>query len=193
MFFITKTIHMSWRQLLLTAGTAQTVSRAQSALGKKTIYKLGKGGFDPSRAMTTQCDCSGFIAWAIGIPRELPPGSGKWLSTDQYWAGGKGVKTGLFQQVLLKDALPGDLLVYPDANGKQGHIGLVTKVDNGMPVEVIHCSSGNYRNWGDAIRATGTTLFLGNNHPTRVMRINYELLRTYAFVVPPAKHANRPA
>ncbi len=105
-----------------TCGTQQTMKRAKSALKHKTVYKLGKGGFDPSKPMTTQCDCSGFIAWAIGIPRELPPKSNKWLSTDQYWAGGKPVKSGLFTQKDLEEGAVGDLLVYPDSGGHQGHI-----------------------------------------------------------------------
>jgi hypothetical protein len=168
---------MEWRNLLSTCGTQQTLTRAHNALGLKTVYKLGKGGFDPTKPMTPQCDCSGFIAWAIGIPRELPPGSGKWLSTDEYWAGGRPVKTGLFTQIQLSNALVGDLLVYPDSGGNQGHISIINQVDNNMPSFIIHCSHGNYRNFGDAIRITTPAVFLSGNHITSVMRINYEMLR----------------
>ncbi|GAA3978260.1 hypothetical protein [Mucilaginibacter dorajii] len=94
---------MPWKATLVTASTQQTLSRAHSALAKKTVYKLGQGGFDPSKPITKECDCSGFIVWAIGIPRELPPGSGHWLSTDEYWAGGKPVKDGLFKEIALAD------------------------------------------------------------------------------------------
>lgn len=107
----------TWKDLLQTASTAQTLARAHRALGLGTIYKLGKGGFNPAKPMTPSCDCSGFVAWAIGIPRELPPGSDKWLDTDAYYAGGKPVKTGLFGQVAIIDAEPGDLLVYPITAG----------------------------------------------------------------------------
>jgi len=147
-------------------------------LNLKTVYKLGKGGFDPTKAFTPQCDCSGFIAWAIGIPRELPPKSGKWLSTDQYWAGGKPVKSNLFTQKTLSEAAVGDLLVYPDSGGGQGHIALINQMDVNMPSFIIHCSSGNYKNFNDAVRITGPNVFLAGNHNTRVMRINYDVLRS---------------
>ena len=169
---------MAWRDLIATCGTQQTMNRAHSGLGFKTIYKLGKGGIDPTKSLTPQCDCSGFIAWAIGIPRELPPGSNKWLSTDEYWAGGKPTKPGLLTQIELSHALIGDILVYPDSGGNQGHIALINQVDNNSPSYIIHCSSGNYNHYGDAVRITEPSVFLSGNHITRVMRINYEILRS---------------
>ena len=108
---------MAWYDLIDTCGTPQTISRAHSALAHGTIYKLGKGGMDPTKPLTTECDCSGFIAWSMGIPRELPPGSNKWLSTDEYWNSGKPVKAGLFSQVPIHEMNAGDLLVYPDNSG----------------------------------------------------------------------------
>src|SRR5689334_8966855 len=112
---------MAWYDLIKTCGITQTMNRAHSALGHGTFYKLGKGGMDPTKPLTLQCDCSGFMAWAIGIPRELPPGSNHWLSTDEYWAGGKPVKAGLFSQISIRETRVGDLLVYPDDGGNQGH------------------------------------------------------------------------
>ncbi len=170
---------MAWSDLIATCGTQQTMKRAKSALKHKTVYKLGKGGFDPSKPMTTQCDCSGFIAWAIGIPRELPPKSNKWLSTDQYWAGGKPVKAGLFKQKDLSEAAVGDLLVYPDSGGHQGHISVISAIKNNKPSLIIHCSSGNFKNFGDAIRETDPAIFLAGNHKTRLMSINYELFKGF--------------
>lgn len=168
---------MAWSDLIPTVGTPQTMQRAKSALKRKTVYKLGKGGFDPTKPMTIQCDCSGFIAWAIGIPRELPPKSNKWLSTDQYWAGGKPVKAGLFTQKDLSAAAVGDLLVYPDSGGRQGHISVVSAVKNKKPSHIIHCSSGNFKNFGDAIRETDPSIFLAGNHKTKLMGINYDVLK----------------
>lgn len=168
---------MAWKDLLQTVSSDQTLQRANSALGLNTIYKLGKGGFDPTKPMTPSCDCSGFVAWAIGIPRELPPGSDKWLSTDSYWSGGTPVKDGLFTQINLQEAAPGDLLVYPDSGQHQGHIGIITQVDHNLPTYVIHCSLGNYNNYHDAIRITGPGVFLASNHPTRAVRINYDALK----------------
>jgi len=129
---------------------------------------------DPTKPLTTECDCSGFIAWSMGIPRELPPGSNKWLSTDEYWNSGKPVKAGLFSQIPIHEMNAGDLLVYPDNSGMQGHIGLVVQLNNTL---VIHCSSGNFKNFGDAIRISSPAVFLFGNHNTRAMRINYEVLR----------------
>ena len=169
----------TWKDTLQTASTAQTLQRAQSALGLKTVYKLGKGGFDPAKPMTVSCDCSGFVAWAIGIPRELPPKSDKWLDTDAYYAGGKPVKAGLFHEISVVDAEPGDLLVYPDKGTKQGHIGIVTQVDLSAPTYVIHCSFGNYNNYKDAIRITGPGVFLAGNAKTRAMRIDYDALKKF--------------
>lgn len=169
----------SWKDLLQTASTAQTLQRAHSALNLKTVYKLGKGGFDPTKPMMASCDCSGFVAWAIGIPRELPPASNKWLSTDTYWVGGKPVKANLCVRIELKDAAAGDLLVYPDSGGKQGHIGIITQAEGGIPTYVVHCSKGNYTNYGDAIRITGPGVFLAGNQPTRAMRIDYDALKTF--------------
>lgn len=169
----------SWKDVLQIANTAQTLQRAQSLVGRGTVYKLGKGGFDPAKPMTARCDCSGFVAWAIGVPRELPPASDKWLSTDAFWAGGKPVKANLFAKIDLGDSAPGDLLVYPDSGGHQGHIGIITQVDMGAPTYVVHCSKGNYTHYGDAIRTTGPGVFLAGNHPTRVMRIDYDALKTF--------------
>ncbi len=40
-----------------------------------------------------------------------------------------------------------------------GHVGIVTNVGNGKVRKVIHCSSGNFRKYGDAIRETPPTVF----------------------------------
>jgi hypothetical protein len=168
---------MTWYSLINSCGTPQTMSRAQSAIGHRTVYKLGKGGFDPTKPLTSQCDCSGFIAWAIGIPRELPPGSNKWLSTDEYWRGGKPVKAGLFSQIPIKESRSGDLLVYPDSGGNQGHVALITQNDFQRPLLIIHCSKGNFSIFGDAICEGNPAVFLFGNHDTRAMRINYDMLR----------------
>ena len=168
-----------WKDLLRTAGKDQTLQRANSALGRNIVYKLGKGGFDPTKPITPTCDCSGYIAWAIGIPRELPPGSQKWLSTDSYWNGGKSVKPNLFLRVGFNETAPGDLLVYPDSGSHQGHIGIITQVDHNIPTYVIHCSLGNSNVYHDAVRITGPGVFLAGNHPTHAMRIDYDALKTF--------------
>ena len=175
-----KSTHMIWKDLLSTAGNSQTLSRALSVPGHKTIYQLGAGGADPTQPMTAACDCSGFVCWAIGVPRELPPGSDHWLNTDVIWAGGGPVKAGLFTPITVAQALPGDLLVYPQSQpDDHGHVGIVVQVDPQMPSLVIHCSHGNYVNYGDAVRITDPAVFLSTNHPTRVMRIDYAAFQTF--------------
>jgi hypothetical protein len=165
---------MKWFDLIETCGTSQTINRALSALERRTIYKLGRGGIDPTKPLTSECDCSGFIAWAIGIPRELPPGSHNWLSTDEYWAEGRPVMAGMFSQIHIAEVRVGDLLVYPDNGNEQGHIGLVIQVHS---LQMIHCSSGNFNHFGNAICTTSPAIFLSGNHNTRAMRINYDALK----------------
>lgn len=178
----------SWKDLLATANTKQTLKRARSALGKKTVYALGRGGINPLKPLTKECDCSGFVAWAIGIPRELPPGSDHWLQTTTYWQGDKGH----FDPVAKDETLSGDLYVYPDLDGKQGHIGIITSTKNGAPEKILHCSSGNYRRTGDAIQETSPAVFAA--HPkARIMRIDYSALRgSFGLAEPDPESAEEP-
>ncbi|HEU4455412.1 MAG TPA: peptidoglycan-binding protein [Longimicrobium sp.] len=169
---------MAWHDLIPKASGDFTMQRAKGALGRKTVYKLGLGGMDPNAPLTRSCDCSGFVAWSIGIPRQLPPGKGGWLDTDAYWAGGKGVRPGLFTEVARSDAKPGDVYVYPDANGKQGHIGIITEVGPSGPTKIVHCSSGNWKRHGDAVRETDCGLF-DRHQGARVMRIDYTALKAF--------------
>jgi hypothetical protein len=60
----------------------------------------------------------------MGVPRELPPSSDRWLNTDCMWGG------------------------------------------------------GDPAHFGDAIRLTDPSVFLSTNHPTRCVRIVYEVLQT---------------
>lgn len=179
----------TWKDLLPDASNDRTLERARGVIGKGVKYKLGKGGFDPVKEMTGASDCSGFVAWAIGIPRELPPGSGRWLSTDQYWSGGSPVADGLFDPVTPGEARTGDLYVYPDHAGRQGHIGVITGVRNGRPDRVVHCSMGNFRRSADAVEETDTGVF-DRNERARVLRVDYEALREL-FGVPPAERRPR--
>jgi peptidoglycan hydrolase-like protein with peptidoglycan-binding domain len=165
-----------WKEELAIASRERTLSRAQRVRGKGVRYKLGKGGFDPSKALSAECDCSGFVAWAIGIPRELPPGSARWLQTDSYWQGGGRAGEGLFDRVEEGASEPGDVIVYPDREGKQGHMGIVSAVSTGRVIRVIHCSSGNDRSFGDAIQETGPEVFR-RVAKTRIVRVDYPALR----------------
>lgn len=173
----------NWKDLLRTANIAQSLQRAHTGLEETTTYVLGQGGFDPTKMLTKKCDCSGFIAWAIGIPREFPPGSNRWLDTDAYWNGGgaaaKAAGFPLLQNVAAADAEPGDLIVYPDQGGKQGHIGIISGTDNQGELKVIHCSKGNFRKFGDATRETDSAVWK-IQAKTRFMRIDFDAMRRYA-------------
>ncbi|HEY4148778.1 MAG TPA: hypothetical protein VGM41_07610 [Chitinophagaceae bacterium] len=171
---------MNWKQLIPTCSADQTIARAKSALAGQTIYQLGAGDIDPSLPLTKTCDCSGFVCWSIGIPREFPPGSNQWIDTDCIWSGGAPVKPGLFTEIKMGNALPGDLLVYPhNGQGQHGHVGIILLCPAGKPLTVIHCSLGNYEQRNNAVRVTGPAVFLSGNHPTRIMRIDYALLKSF--------------
>src|SRR5436853_1328477 len=174
----------AWKQTLALASTARTLERARASIGHDTQYKLGKGGFDSAAPLTSQCDCSGFVAWCIGVPRELPPRSNKWLQTDTFWAGGPPVGEKLFTSVPVSEAAPGDLIVYPDSGGSQGHIGIITAVSGGAVTHVIHCSTSNWKNEGDAIQETASTPWSNPAKKTRWMRVEYDELRRQFGVQP---------
>lgn len=163
-----------WRGMLAGAENERTLNRARSCLNRKIKYVLGSGGFDPTTSMGSKCDCSGYVAWAIGVPRELPPTSGKWLQTTTYWRGGGEVGEGLFDRVAGTPE-PGDIFVYPDGPG-EGHMGIITRVASGKPTRVVHCSNGNFKRFGDAVQETGTAVFT-SNAKSRIMRVDYEALR----------------
>jgi hypothetical protein len=175
----------NWKDLLKTASIQQCLDRARAGMGANTVYILGKGGFDPTKPLTNECDCSGFIAWSIGIPREFPPGSGRWLDTDAYWNGGgsaaKAAGFPLCHAVPAAEAEPGDLIVYPDQGGHQGHIGVVSSVDDQGQLKVIHCSKGNFTSHHDATRETDAHVW--NIQPkTKMVRIDFDAMRRYAGV-----------
>lgn len=163
---------VTWKESLQQAHRERTLVRAKGAVGLGTRYVLGKGGRTPVDPMEPESDCSGFVAWAIGIPRELPPGSGRWLQTTTYWEGGGNVGSGLFAETDPARSEPGDLYVYPDNGHRQGHMGIISHVQNRQPIRVIHCSKGNDRRHKDAILETDPVVF--DRHPrSRIMQVDY--------------------
>jgi len=178
----------AWKESLQQADRERTLARAKSALGHGTRYVLGKGGRTPADPMERESDCSGFVAWAIGIPRELPPGSGRWLQTTTYWKGGGNVGSGLFNKTDRAGCEPGDLYVYPDVGRKQGHMGIISRVQSGQPVKVIHCSKGNDNRYDDAICETDPDVFA--RHPeSRIMKVDYMALRALFDIPEPGSEA----
>jgi hypothetical protein len=114
------------------------------------------------------CDCSGFVDWALGLPRDGAPWAGGWFNTDTIHADATGR-----QQRFVPLALPrvGALLVYPKPTGRgpdgpPGHIGIVTALGpDGRVARVLHCAPHNFLLGPppglprSAIAETGTELF----------------------------------
>lgn len=141
---------------------AAVLARAHAATHQGIRYKLGAGGFKPglpTPGPTGQCDCSGFVAWCLGMSRQTNElfyknFNGGWIETSAVWTD-IGSSVGIFQPT---KPLPGAVVVYPDENGHEGHIGIV--ID---PTHVIHCSLGNDKSTGNAIQMTAMTVFQNNN------------------------------
>ena len=135
------------------------IARAQSAVGQGIRYKLGMGGMkpgNPTPAAGGQCDCSGFVAWCLGMSRLTKDAFyvhfiGGWIETTAVWTD-IGNSVGIFDQ--LDAPKRGAVVVFPDALGHQGHIGIISG-----PGRVIHCSKGNDTHFGDAIQETEMDVF----------------------------------
>jgi hypothetical protein len=147
------------------------VTRALGTTGKGCRYKLGAGGRlwhkqTPWTPALMTCDCSGFVAWCLGVDRHTDHPyykafNGGWLETTAVERDALAEGVGMFDHVPWADAALGDVLVWGDRDGHQGHIGVVTDCSTG-PVKVVHCSVGNERRTQDAIRETGVEVFLQN-------------------------------
>jgi hypothetical protein len=146
----------------------EAIDRARSALGKKTEYKLGKGGMNPKLAtpsVKNQCDCTGFLAWAFGISRHLKDNpyyiqlNGGWFETTAIF---KDVNSpnGIFTR--LDAPRVGAIAVYGDSGGSQGHIGLITEVSGGKVKKVIHCSLSAWNNQKDSIQENSAKALTDN-------------------------------
>lgn len=121
----------------------QRVPRARGLLkmGFVDEYGIGCGGTDPDAPDPYQrvdekgkdgkivhklkLDCSGWAAWVIGLPRNHPFGEHRWIETTNICDDAQGAQV-LFRRV--DKAVPGCLVCWPDRNGHQGHVGLVTEV-----------------------------------------------------------------
>lgn len=150
--------------------SSEVVDRARSVVGKGCHYGLGLGGFDPRRSApwddSGHCDCSGFVAWALGVSRHMKDDplykdlNGGWLETTAIVRDCE-TPYGHFAIVQPERARIGDLLVYGDRKQtagrmRQGHVGICSDIGTKGPLLVIHCSRGNQRKLGDAIQETDT-------------------------------------
>ena len=108
---------------------------------KLYLAGLAQTGLTMEQLPQETCDCSGFVTWALGIPRN--PSAIGWVNTDNMHADAIGAQK-MF--VRLSQARVGALLVYPSAGpGEVGHVGLVSEVDaKGQASRVIHCAPDNF-------------------------------------------------
>lgn len=157
--------------------TQELIDRARSVVGQPCKYKLGEGGRlwhaeTPWNPHTLGCDCSGFVAWSLGMDRHTPDTfykkwNGGWIETSAVVRDAlehDGV--GFFDRIEVAE--PGAVLVYPDRKVKgkvrQGHIGIV--IEPPTPTfglfNVVHCSAGNFRRLGNAIAETDDALWRKN-------------------------------
>ncbi len=142
----------------------QAVTRARSCLARGIVYRNGAGGIHPEADSPAdsagECDCSGFVLWALG--RSRYDGT-LWWDTSRIADDALGAHKN-FARVELEKALPGDVLVYGDRriNGvhHEGHIGLVTAIGPDGPLHVIHCSKGAWTLFHDAIHEDGPEKWL---------------------------------
>ncbi len=136
------------------------LTRAESATELGIRYRLGKGGMNPGSPTPAAggfCDCSGFVAWCFSMSRKSNENfykhfNGGWMDTTAIWTD-VGNSVGIFSELTGPKA--GAIVVYPDANGKQGHIGIMVNEN-----KVVHCSGGNDKRHGNAILITGPDVFL---------------------------------
>lgn len=141
---------------------AAVLARAHAAVAQGIHYKLGQGGMNPGSPTPGhdgQCDCSGFVAWCLGMSRHTSDQfyvhfNGGWIETTGVWTD-VGQSVGIFDETSKK---PGAVVVYPDEHGHEGHIGIIVDANS-----VVHCSHGNDTKYGNAIQITPLTVF--NNNP----------------------------
>jgi CHAP domain len=87
------------------------------------------------------CDCSGYVAWALKVRREPWPLVGEALWTTGIHADASGAQEH-FQKLPRNQPRRGALMVYPWADGKPGHVGIVAATE--PEVLVLHCSAANF-------------------------------------------------
>ena len=132
-----------------------------------TIYTLGSGGYGWMQdEFDAECDCSGFIAFCLGLSRKpstafMAKGVKWWFSTDSMVLA---AKEGVFFREVEKGT-PGCIAAFPDykSQGKrrQGHTGYITEWRGTVPWG-YDCSSSQSRKTGDAVKLRSLSFF--NRH-----------------------------
>ena len=152
------------------------IQRATAQTGKGAVYRFGGGRTTPYGSSpldeTRGCDCSAFVCWCARIEKYqghqlwwLKKLNDGWLNTDGIWVDAVQHRQGFFDE--LEKPEIGAIAVYPASHvagvsgPKIGHTGIVTHIEDDVVTGVIHCSSSNYRNYGDAIYMTDNSVFRG--------------------------------
>jgi hypothetical protein len=127
------------------------------------------------------CDCSAFVCWCLRMKKHQPDLgwlrrlNGGWFATDGiWWDAVKQRGDGLFRLIRGGEVpVIGAVVVFPSSriaklgapnvwrpgDPEIGHVGVISQVEGGAAVRVIHCSSGNYKRVGDAIQETDLKAF----------------------------------
>ena len=120
------------------------------AIPEPITYGLGKGGFDPARHvpwnLSGECDCTGFLAWAMREPRQNESVPGGWIESSAVWR--DATTTRKVFRTLGPGERPeaGDVLVTPDSGGREGHVAVISVIaPDGGPVRMVDCSPSNDR------------------------------------------------
>lgn len=150
----------------LPATLAGRVARVRGVTRQGIRYKLARGGKSPRAALpglpgdpaadeSIGCDCSGFAAWGFGLSRgPLPNPPPAWFETTQIYRDATGPRR-MFRQI--SEPVPGCLVVYPDRDGHQGHVGIVT--ETAPALRGVDCSSSRSSAIGEAITERGFEFF----------------------------------
>ena len=135
----------------------QVVDKARTALRRRTIYSIDTL---PPKETTwpsgIRADCSGFVAWCLGLPRYPAELRGAQLFTTSFYEDAvRGGGNYFVRQV--PGPVAGGIVVYPyyrlepGAKRKPGHIALITVVRSATDYDIIDCSQSSFAETGDAI------------------------------------------
>jgi hypothetical protein len=144
--------------------------KAENA-AKHAAYSAGlqRLGLAPGELPRSACDCSGFVAWCLDVPRypiALGGRNDQWLYTDGIHADATGRRQAF---TALDAARVGALLVFPSAGRARpvGHVAWITAVADGRATRILHCAPQNFEaepapgRPRNAIAETDTTVFDG--------------------------------
>jgi hypothetical protein len=115
-----------------------------------------------SRTGFNLCDCSGFVAWVIGISRKPKTTRPFWVETSAICHDANNAKRAF---VKIDKPVPGCIVSYPDRAGREGHTAIVTgsafNTDGSVAsISGVDCSSGQSRRLGQAITERDLSFFL---------------------------------